>query len=419
MPGCRGATALPKGNPLAAIEFEWIRTDAGFQALAVEWQQLCGRARDHSLSRRFAWQWLAWTCVAAPRGCRLRLLVGRVDARIVLILPLMQEGIYLRFLSSEKFEYRDILVEDAAQTDVWVAAALTTMRALPGPACLDLRDMLASSTLGSVFASLDSGGLKRIDESPVIRLDRFACWDDYARHLPARMVADQKRQWRRLGRLAGGFAFRVATIDEVGPMVDWIFTHKLRWAAARGMQVGVFDSDGYRLFSKSILDEALAEGRALLCCIDGEQGVASAGFGFIHDNRFVFYAFAYDAEYAALSPSRLLMEGVIRWCLESKLSTFDFLPGDEAYKRVWADDTLPVIDVLLPLTLAGRTRLFWSRRAVGWMARKHRLRSGYDRLPASLRSRLRELLLADWHHVSSMHSARRLQPGQNSGADAP
>ncbi len=394
-----------EAKPVAKIDFEWIATEEKFQALAPQWQQLCDRARTHSLSRGFVWQWAAWTHVAAPRGCLLRLLVGRVDNRVVLILPLVREGIYLRFLSSEKFEYRDVLVEDAAQADTWVAAVLAEIRALRGPACLDLRDILASSTLGRAFATLETGGLRRIDGSPIIRLDRFAASDDYSRHLPAHMVADQRRQWRRLARLPGGFAFRIAAVQEIEPMVDWIFTHKLRWATERQIQVGVFDSDGYRRFIKSVLGDAMTEGRAMLCCIDGEPGIASAGFGFIHDDRFVFYAFAYDNEYASLSPSRLLLESLIGWCLDQKLSTFDFLPGNEAYKRIWADDTLPVIDVLLALNLRGRFRLSWSRRAFGWVVRSRWLRSRYDLLPPRQRARLRKLLLADWDRVSSMHRA--------------
>ena len=399
------AEAKPAGVPGRKIEFEWIGSDAGFRALAPTWQQLCGRARPNSLSRGFAWQWAAWTHVAAPRGCLLRLLVGRVGERVVLILPLVREGTYLRFLSSEKFEYRDMLVEDAVQADTWVAAALATLRALRGPACLDLRDIPASSSIGRAFAAMQAGGLRRIDESPIIRLDRFDSWDEYARHLPPRMLADQRRQWRRLARLPGGFAFRIAAAEEVAPMVDWIFTHKLRWAAARAVQVGVFDSDGYRDFVKSVLCDAMADGRAMLCCIDGEPGIASAGFGFLHDSRFVFYAFAYDTEYATLSPSRLLLEQIVRWCLARRLSTFDFLPGDEVYKRVWANDTLPVIDVLMALNLRGRIRLFWSRNAFDWMVRSRWLRDHYDRLPPAHRARLRRLLLADRDRVSSMRRA--------------
>ena len=380
---------------MAALEFEWIDSDTGFQALAADWRDLETRARPHAPSRRFVWQHAAWTCVSAPRGCRLRLLVGRHQGRVVLILPLVEEGAYLRFLSSEKFEYRDILVEDSMSADSWADAALATIRTLPGPSCLDLRNIPERSTIASALARTQVGGQRVTEESPVIHLNRYATWDDYTRHLPARMVADQKRQWRRLGQLPGGFVFRTVGPDDVGPVVDWIFDHKLRWAAARNLSVGVLPQEGYQCFIKAILSDALVRDRAVLCCIAGEDRIASAGFGFIQDQRFNFYMFAYDADFGALSPSRLLLEGLIKWCMNRRLTMFDFLPGHEAYKRVWADDAVPVFDVLIPLTLRGRLRLFWSRHAVGWLTGLQWLRRRYESLPAPLRSRLRRVLLAE------------------------
>lgn len=308
-----------------------VVTDATkFRALEADWRNLCGRAAPTNVFRLFDWQWRAWQHIASVQGCRLRILVGRIDARVVLIWPLVLDGPLLRFLCSEKFEYRDILVEREREAPAWIAAAWRHAARLPGGHALQLSDVPAGSVLGGFLDGSTLRGLRRELGSPVIRLDRFAGWEAYAASLPKRLIADQKRQWRRLENMAGGYQFHIVShAVEIDALVDWIFTHKLAWAAERSISTGIYSKASYRTFIKDVLESYLASGRLLLCRLSVEDAILSAGFGFVHPERFIFYMFAYDAAYGGLSPSRLLMERMIRWCMECGLASFDFLPGPE------------------------------------------------------------------------------------------
>src|SRR5215469_13532320 len=107
----------------AMIHFSTIRDSAGFRTLEAEWRSLCDRALPHSFFSLFDWQWRAWQHIASARQCRLCILVGRADERVVLIWPLVLEGRLIRFLCSEKFEYRDMLVEEGPLAADWMMAA--------------------------------------------------------------------------------------------------------------------------------------------------------------------------------------------------------------------------------------------------------------------------------------------------------
>ena len=390
------------------IRFDVVTEAAGFRALESDWRDLCGRAAPHSVFRQFDWQWRAWQHIASARGCRLRILVGRIAARIVLIWPLVLDGRQIRFLCSEKFEYRDVLVEQGRDATAWIAAAWWQASRLEGGRTLDLSDVRAGSVLGGFLDGSVRYGLRRKAGSPVIRLDRFDGWRAYAASLPKRLMADQRRQWRRLETIVGGEPFHIVSDDvEIDALVDWIFTHKLVWAAQRSIATGIYSMGCYRNFIKAVLHDAMASGSLMLCRLGPANAILSAGFGFVHGGRFVFYMFAYDANYHLISLSRLLMERVIRWCMERGLASFDFLPGSEPYKRVWADAQEGVVDYLIPVTLFGHGQIAWIRHVVMPLASQEWLRRRYLVMPRPVRGTLRRLLAGGWDAISAMQPTKR------------
>jgi len=380
------------------ILFTTVTDTAGFRALEADWRELCQRAAPHSFFSLYDWQCHAWQHIASARGCRLRILVGRVGTRVVLIWPLVLDGRWIRFLGSEKFEYRDILVEQGTEAARWIAAAWQRASRLAGGDMLELREIPAGSLLEDFFGRSVRHGLRRELASPVIRLDRFAGWEAYAASLPKRLVADQQRQWRRLAKMSGDYRFHVVCdAGEIDSLVDWIFTHKLAWAARRSIDTGIYPTPAYRGFIKAVLHDCLASGNLMLCRLGTADDILSAGFGFVHAGKFVFYMFAYDARYGALSPSRLLMEQMIRWCMERGLTVFDFLPGQEPYKRVWADGEERVVDCFTPVTLLGHGRMVWMSYVVGPLASQDWLLRWYFAVPRPLRMALRRSLAADFN----------------------
>lgn len=70
--------------------------------------------------------------------------------------------------------------------------------------------------------------------------------------------------------------------------------------------------------------------------LDGRQ--ISQHIGFISSGEFYYYLPIFDREYSSYSPGKLLLGELRNYCVEQKISTFNFLRGGEQYKWNWANE---------------------------------------------------------------------------------
>jgi CelD/BcsL family acetyltransferase involved in cellulose biosynthesis len=136
------------------------------------------------------------------------------------------------------------------------------------------------------------------------------------------------------------------------------------------------------------------------------EATLSVGYGVVRGERFLFEGFAYNPEFARLSPSRLLLEQLVRWCFERRLAVFDLSPGNDLYKLQWADGRVAVLDEVVPLNAWGRVAA-WRHGGLHRLTRLDWLRAGYRRLPKGLRHAVQALLLPGLDYSAA---ARRGQP---------
>jgi len=320
------------------LAFSTIRESGGFQTLREPWNALWADLDNPQLFSSFDWCWNAWRLIAERRGCELRLVCGWLDGHLVLIWPMMKDSGVLRMLSSETFEYRDIIVKPSEHASRWVEDAWSYVLATTQASTFLFQNLRQTSALGAKLATMSGAQPIGGGWSSLIRLDRFAGWDAYARTLPKSLASDQRRQWKRVRQVMPEMSFRlVDSADLVEPVIDWISLHKTAWGEARGKR-GWFNAEDLPVMLKSIANSARHDGRVVLARLSDGDTTMSAGWGYVCGSEFLFYAFAYDSAYATYSPSRLFLEGLLQYCFRNGIRTFDFLPGDEPYKRIWATD---------------------------------------------------------------------------------
>jgi CelD/BcsL family acetyltransferase involved in cellulose biosynthesis len=390
------------------LTFEWICNAADFRALEPCWQRLCARTAGITLFQTFAWQWRAWQHVASAQGRQLRILVGRVDERVVLIWPLVLDSGTVRFLACDQTEYRDVLVEVCAATDAWLDAALDQVIALPGGRRVVLFDVRGDAQLARLMCRRTPAGFRVNRQTWLIRLDRWRSWDAYATHLPNRLRSDQRRQWRRVAALPGEVRFAIVTDRaEILDGVDWFFRHKSQWLKDRDVAAPSFTCAAYQEFLKATVAAMHDRGQLVLGKLASATDILSLGFGYTFQGAFIFQGYAYNAAFHSVSPSRLLLEQLIRWCLEHGIDEFDFLPWDMPYKAQWSDASLAVHDYVLPLSLLARLKCELQALGLGRVAGDQWLMRQYRRLPARMRDVLRETVVADWDNAAAVERMRR------------
>lgn len=89
---------------------------------------------------------------------------------------------------------------------------------------------------------------------------------------------------------------------------------------------------------------------------DGQQTVAAL-LAFHYGGRACYYQSGWNPAIAELSPGSLCVARAVRAAIEEGLTVFDFLRGDEPYKRRWADRQDETITQAEAITLKGRAIL--------------------------------------------------------------
>jgi CelD/BcsL family acetyltransferase involved in cellulose biosynthesis len=343
-------------NP-PVLSFCTVEESDGFGSLREPWNVLWASLGHPHIFSSFDWCWNAWSHIAERRGHKLRLVCGRLDGRLVLIWPMMEDSGVLRMLSSETFEYRDIIVEPSEHALRWVEDAWSYVLATTRASTFFFQNLKLPNALGTKLAQVPSARQVGGGWCPLVELDRFEDWDDYASILPKSLVSDQRRQWKRLRQALPAMSFRlVEGRDMIEPMMAWIGRHKVAWGEARDKSVW-FNSEDVHTLLRSVAECTLEDGRLVFAALSDGETTISAGWGYVCGSEFLFHAFAYDMAYATYSPSRLFLESLLQHCFRKGIRSFDFMPGEEAYKRIWATEYVRQVSYIGALNWRGEMLL--------------------------------------------------------------
>jgi CelD/BcsL family acetyltransferase involved in cellulose biosynthesis len=251
-----------------------------------------------------------------------------------------------------------------------------------------LQNAKTPSNLAWLLERLPGSVWKQEKRSLLIRLDRYANWDAYAAALPKRLMADQRRQWRRLDQAAFDVVDEAA---DIAPTIDFIIEHKLVWLASRGIAAANFGTPEYRSFLNAAANDALASGSLVLARLFAGDKLVSAAFALKRATELTFLMFAYDFAWEKYSPSRLLLERTIQWCYANGVALFDFLPGGD-YKELWTNDDVVATTYMIPTTARGYAIRKWYLADVASTLERSWVKKVYRHLPAPVRHAIYRML---------------------------
>ena len=211
--------------------------------------------------------------------------------------------------------------------------------------------------------------LARLATSPSPNLALAVALDGGFDALLSRTSAKRKRKKHRSQtrkfETAGGFRRLCArTAEEVHSLLYAFFAMKEFRFRRMGI-ANVFADPQVRTFFHKLFADALKEDRPsfLLHGLEVAGKLRAVTGSSISGRRLIceFGAIAED-DLAHASPGDFLFFESIREACESGSSMYDFSVGDEPYKRLWCDIETRHLDVLVPLTLKGRTLAFCLHR---------------------------------------------------------
>lgn len=381
------ARAVPHGAPRSIVTVG--RTEIvisgvpDFAALGVKWRDL--ETRSHA-SFFQSWTWTG--CLAAERFPDPVLVEARENGRIVALALFNRRGrtLYLgengdKALDCVFIEFNGVLAEAGHErrlTEACLGAARASSEAKSAVAGFLRRRLVLSGVDTATAVSAEETGTvwrSRSLAAPFVELrEANGCF------LEGRS-ANTRQQLRRSNRAYS--AIGPVTIERAGTVAqahgfldDLAALHQATWVA-RG-QPGAFANPFFGRFHRALIEHGLPRGEIdLLRVTSGAQAIGLL-YNFRYRGRSLAYqsGFDYGASGRHQKPGLTCHYEAIRFAAGWGAVRYDFLAGDDRYKRSLADraENLHWIEVgsrYSPRVLAIRLRdaAAWGWRGRGWRAR--------------------------------------------------
>lgn len=235
--------------------------------------------------------------------------------------------------SIEISDYLDLIVAPASAAELAQGLLVAVEGSLPeGPGALDLYNIPEGSPmLAALEAAAGARGWavnrERLQPCPVIPLP--SSWDEYLGSLEKKQRHELRRKIRRAEEGPAPARLRL-----VGPNDDLVAaTVSLLRLMSFEMRKTSFLTDAMRRQFHATVQAAAENGWLQLAFLDVGPDVAAGYLNFDYRGRMWVYNSGIDPEYTSFSPGWVLLAHLIRWAIEQGRSEFDFMRGDEAYKR--------------------------------------------------------------------------------------
>jgi CelD/BcsL family acetyltransferase involved in cellulose biosynthesis len=315
------------------------------EAARAAWDRLADRAPLMGAFATYAWH-DAWFRHVAPDATPAVLLAADEDGTAVGLapfcaMPWKDKGLRLpafRFSGVDvvSADYMDILAEPSPRAEARGLVLDHLAEVVRSGRLVVLAEIVRGSEMDAALAAwLSRNGFRhRIQQENVCPyLELPATFEEYRKSLSKNTRSLLNRRGRQLEE-AGCELRRLSGRDEVGRFLPRLFElHEARWKQEG--QTGTFIRPGFKPFLEEFVARAPASVEPFVWALF-ENGQAIAGLLFFRcGDTVMYYQGGWDpaSPHARLSPSFALMAKAIAGAIDDGCKTFDFLRGDESYKK--------------------------------------------------------------------------------------
>ena len=367
----------------AQLSVRVVRDDREFESLRETWDGLLQKSADNHIYLTYEWLFTWWQHYS--EGRKLNILLVEDEGTVLGIVPLM-ESTYgkgplkfrvLETIAAPDCDYGGAILTERQEEAVDALLAHLEAR-LKGGRFLRLPQVPQESQfLGLVKRRLAALPAKLVwhervqTTCPYIALP--ATWQEYLGTLRRKRRGNLRRALESLKR-EHQVEFRESAAGDslAEPVAELFELQRKRWHSLN-LRKGMYSDPRARAF---YLDAARALGeRGWLCLsmlsVDGRA--ASAVYGLRYGQRFYYTVTAFDPDCAEYSIGHLHIQYLVEKAIADGLKEFDFLIGDEPYKRLWGRSSRNNVELLMVRhgLLSGlRLRLFPLTMRLGHILRR-------------------------------------------------
>jgi len=310
-----------------------------FIDLREQWNDVLNKSKDDNIF--LTWEWLSTWWKHYGKEKKLMILLAEDGEKIVAIAPLMYSiyrllGFKLRKIEffAEHTDYCNfILAEKKAES---LKLFLKYLDKLSWD-CLELREIPENAESITILRKIR--GKTQIQNETVSSkcpyIPLSVSWDGFVKELSGNMRRNLRRRMRRLEEKYKVEFKKQNEIDSLQQdMKTFFYLHQRRWQS-KGRE-GSFVADPK--FQDFLLDvsECFAEKRWLnLYFLTANNEPISAALCFEYSKTLYYYHPGFDPAYSKYGVGNLLIMHLLQDSIQKGIEKFDFLKGDESYKRDW------------------------------------------------------------------------------------
>ncbi len=197
----------------------------------------------------------------------------------------------------------------------------------------DLQDLREDSPLAR---AVSAGGLRSefVEQYVCSSIALPSAADEFHAGLPHGLKRNLRRCREKLERL-GAVAFETVQGAAVCEALHCLFDlHRARWQAKENGS-GMLAGNAMEAFHRGAAVALSEGGRARFHVLRLDGRIVAVTYILAHGERAGGYLGGFDPALAAFSPGALLLEYAIDEAIRAGAREFDFLRGEEAYKRDW------------------------------------------------------------------------------------
>lgn len=313
--------------------------------IVAEWRDLCDEGPcDQPFYRP---EWVRAHLEAFEKGARIKLVQVRRGGRLRAVLPLVEEwgtlrGIPIRRLrgAAGVHSCRFDLVHGVDEGEEAAAAVWSFLSRVGGWEVLEFPDVPEGGALEKLLGRARIGGFPvgswESMRTPWIPLD--GDFDTILGRTDAKFRANLRRRFRKL-QSKGQVAFE--RIDRADPKVlaDFYELERSGWKGNRGTAISC--DRATRLFYDRIAAWAEGVGALSLYSLKLEGRPVAMHYGLSWKGRYYLPKPAFDESHRECSPGQLLVQEVLRDCVERRCLEFDFLGPSMEWKSDWTGKVRP------------------------------------------------------------------------------
>jgi CelD/BcsL family acetyltransferase involved in cellulose biosynthesis len=292
-----------------------------FEALATDWKALLPNAATNTIFLTPEWQQLWWQHFSAGEELQI-LSVREVGGRLIAVAPLRRMARLISLVgSTDVCDYSDFILDKSCAGEA-LTAVIEHVRGWDRVVLNSVPAGVPTLALLPQIAEKRGWKIEVTQEDVCPRAELPGDWEEYLGRLSKKDRHELRRKFRRLDS-AGQVSFPLGNGDK--DMDDFFRLHRLSRE-----DKAEFMTPDMEAFFRQVMVRIADSARLQFVEVDGVRAAAIVYFDYA--GRRLLYNSGYDPAFSSLSVGLLLKAYAVREAIESGMSCFDFLRGDEPYK---------------------------------------------------------------------------------------